>query len=852
MTLRDLACRAAVLIAAVAFVAHAPRCAAVGAAGDVHLPPGFRAELVYTVPLDTQGSWVSLAVDERGRLIASDQNGALYRLTPAPGDDPSKTKVEPIPLTFGMAHGLLCHDGKLYVVMNGQIGSFTSGLYRLSDSDKDDKYDRLEHLRMFNGAGEHGPHAVLLGPDSKSLYFVCGNFTALPRFDRSLVPPVWQEDQLLPRLYDPMGHANEIKAPGGWIARSDLDGNNMELVSVGYRNCYDMAFNADGELFTFDSDMEWDIGAPWYRPTRICHVVSGSDFGWRSGNGAFPSYYPDTLPPVVEVGQGSPTGMTFGGGAKFPSRYQQALFCGDWSCGNIYAIHLAPAGATYRAEVERFASAMPLAVTDIVVRPQDGALYFAVGGRQSESAVYRIVWSGDESQQAEAPTLAAPTPEQLAAAKKARELRLALEARHRPANAADVERIWPYLGSADRVVRYAARVALEQQPTKTWHSKALAEPDADIRLRALVALARTATPDEQAAWLDALKTVSFAEAPHGRRLTILRAIALGFMRFPSLSSDDRKQLVDAFDKHFPTGDHEVDRELAALLVRLEAPAMVERLLAQLQQAATQEEAIDVAITLSAIRNGWTTAQRGQLLDWFDASAKLGGGRSTFGYIVAARERFIASFPIADRDALAKRILQPLVAASAPLELTSRPFVREWKLDELVQLVEQSAAPRKFHAGRRMFSAASCYNCHRIAGEGSSVGPDLTTVGRRFGVRDLMRAIVEPSHEISDQYQQMVFVAGGKTYVGRITNVAQQSVSISTDMLDPKKSVEIPRIEIEEQRPSDISVMPAGLLNTLSAEEVLDLTAFLRAGGDAQSTFFSNSSPSPLHGPAAQQ
>ena len=851
MTLRVLVCRAALLTAAVISTAQAPRCAAAGAAGDIHLPPGFRAELVYSVPMDTQGSWVSLAVDDRGRLIASDQNGGLYRLTPAPGADPSKTKVESIPLTFGMAHGLLCHDGKLYVVMNGQLGSFTSGLYRLSDTNKDDQYDRLEHLRMFNGGGEHGPHAVLLGPDGKSLYFVCGNFTALPRFDRSLVPQVWQEDQLLPRLFDPMGHANEIKAPGGWIARSDLDGNNMELFSVGYRNCYDIAFNADGELFTFDSDMEWDIGAPWYRPTRICHAVSGSDFGWRSGNGAFPSYYPDTLPPVVEVGQGSPTGMAFGTGAKFPPRYQQALFCGDWSCGNIYAIHLAPAGATYRAEVERFASAMPLAVTDIVVRPQDGALYFAVGGRQSESAVYRIVWNGDESQQANAPASAAPSADELAAAKKARELRRALENRHRPANAADVEKIWPYLGSADRFVRYAARVALEQQPPKTWHSRALAEPNPDLRLRALVALTRTATPDEQAARLDALKTVSFAEAPHGRRLTMLRAAALGVMRFPPLSAEARQQLVDAFDKHFPTGDRDVDRELATLLVRLEAPGMVERLLTQLQQAATQEEAIDVAITLSAIRDGWTTAQRSQLLDWFDASAKLGGGRSTFGYIVAARERFIAGFPVADRDALSKRILQPLVAASAPLELTSRPFVREWKLDELVELVEKNAAPRNFDAGRRMFSAASCYNCHRLAGEGSSVGPDLTTVGRRFGVRDLMRAIVEPSHEISDQFQQMVFVAGGKTYVGRITNVAQQSVSISTDMLDPKKSVEIPRIEIEEQRPSDVSVMPAGLLNTLSADEVLDLTAFLRAGGDPQSNIFSTAPPAGSQGPAAQ-
>jgi glucose/arabinose dehydrogenase len=171
----------------------------------------------------------------------------------------------------------------------------------------------------------------------------------------------------------------------------DLDGRNLEVLSVGYRNAYDLAFNADGELFTYDSDMEWDIGTPWYRPTRICHVVPGSDYGWRSGNGPWPPYYPDTVPAAAELGPGSPTGLTFGVGTKFPERYQKALFAADWSYGNIYAIHLSPHGASYRGEVERFASAMPLAVTDMVVRPQDGAMYFAVGGRRSQSALYRIV-----------------------------------------------------------------------------------------------------------------------------------------------------------------------------------------------------------------------------------------------------------------------------------------------------------------------------------------------------------------------------------------------------------------------------------------------------------------------------
>ena len=228
-----LAAKLLTLAAAVSAVTTASR--AWGAAtGEIKLPPGFRAELVYSVPLDAQGSWVCLTVDDRGRLIASDQYGSLYRIEPSPlGEPEGRTRVEKIPMNVGMAQGMQVVDGKLYVVMNGRIGAFDSGLYRLSDTNNDDRYDLFEQLRVFQGEGEHGPHAVVLGPDRKSLYFVCGNFTGAPMFNRSLVPQRWGEDQLLPRIFDPGGHANELHPPAGWIARTDLDGKNLEFYSAG-------------------------------------------------------------------------------------------------------------------------------------------------------------------------------------------------------------------------------------------------------------------------------------------------------------------------------------------------------------------------------------------------------------------------------------------------------------------------------------------------------------------------------------------------------------------------------------------------------------------------------------------
>ena len=129
----------------------------------------------------------------------------------------------------------------------------------------------------------------------------------------------------------------------------DLDGKNPERFASGQRNTYDFAFNADGEVLAFDSDMEWDWGLPWYRPTRFYHAVSGGDFGYRGGSGKLPTYYEDTLPPVQNVGLGSPTGVVFGYGAKFPAKYQKALYAMDWSYGRLFAVHLHPHGSTYEA-----------------------------------------------------------------------------------------------------------------------------------------------------------------------------------------------------------------------------------------------------------------------------------------------------------------------------------------------------------------------------------------------------------------------------------------------------------------------------------------------------------------------
>lgn len=152
--------------------------------------PGFKVERLYSVPKETEGSWVNLCVDPKGRLIVCDQYGGLFRVTPPAVGQTGAVKIEPIPVAIGEAQGLLWAFDALYVVVNTG-GKYASGLYRVRDTNNDDMLDTVETLRLLDGKAEHGPHAVLLTPDGKGLYIVCGNNTKLTQFDRTRVPQHW-------------------------------------------------------------------------------------------------------------------------------------------------------------------------------------------------------------------------------------------------------------------------------------------------------------------------------------------------------------------------------------------------------------------------------------------------------------------------------------------------------------------------------------------------------------------------------------------------------------------------------------------------------------------------------------
>ena len=138
----------------------------------------------------------------------------------------------------------------------------------------------------------------------------------------------------------------------------------------------------------------------------------------------------------------------------------------------------------------------------------------------------------------------------------------------------------------------------------------------------------------------------------------------------------------------------------------------------------------------------------------------------------------------------------------------------------------------------MFAAGKCYSCHRFNNEGGAIGPDLTAVSGRFNPRDLLESIIEPSKTVSDQYQATKFLMeDGTVIVGRIVNLAGDTFRVNTDMLNPNDLQEVNRTKIEIMEPATTSMMPKGLLNTLSEDEALDLIAYLLSRGNPDSPMF---------------
>ena len=326
------------------------------------------------------------------------------------------------------------------------------------------------------------------------------------------------------------------------------------------------------------------------------------------------------------------------------------------------------------------------------------------------------------------------------------------------------------------------------------------------------------------------------------RLDVLRALTLSLTRGGQPADDLRAPLIAWLDEIYPAVTPQENRDLSAIMQFLQAPSAVAKGMALLNEASGQEEQITYAMHLRYLKEGWTPELRENYFQWFVLAGGYHGGARLANYLADCKKHAMASIPKAEMTPSLKAIVDTPPKRN-PLQFTIEPrsFVKEWAMDDFHDTLAKGVpAGRDFKNGRKMFGAGSCYACHRFQGEGGAVGPDLTSAGGKFSAKDLLETVVDPSKAISDQYSASQFLLDdGTLLVGRVMNLKETEYWVNTDMMKPSTITKVKVDTIEAIRPSQVSMMPKGLLNTMTDKDVLDLLAYLISAGNPDHPLFKN-------------
>ena len=347
----------------------------VDVSADFDLPAGFRVALY--AGDDLAHDIFSMTLDAAGRVVVAGP-GYIKTLFDDDGDGRADRAELFSSLPASGAQGL-CFDGSdLLFTGDGMLG-------RLRDEDGDGRADGPPEAWTKLRGGEHGAHAILLGPDGW-FYVVCGN------------------DAGVSAAHITAKHSPVREPRSGAILRISRDGRETQVLAHGFRNPYDIAFTPGGQLFTVDSDGERDHHLPWYAPTRLFDVAIGREHGWLSGghvaSWSRPASWADNVPRAAELGRGSPTGIVCCRHRAFPERYRGGLFSAEWTFGRVYFLPLVATGSTFTSQPEVFLQSRGssgFAPVDLEIGPR-GDLFVAMGGRRTQGSVYRVYYAGDAEQ----------------------------------------------------------------------------------------------------------------------------------------------------------------------------------------------------------------------------------------------------------------------------------------------------------------------------------------------------------------------------------------------------------------------------------------------------------------------
>lgn len=685
-------------------------------------------------------------------------------------------------------------DGWIYLAERDRV-------LRVKDSDGDGTGDTEENLATLDTVADY-PHNGLSGmawhPDGGLVFSLGENFGK-----------DWT-------LTGTDGAKVSGRGEGG-VFRCTADGKGLRRIARGFWNPFGLLVRADGEIFAAEND-------PGSRPPcRLLHVVEGADYGFQWVYGSAPVHpfvawngeLRGTLGMVHPSGEGPCAVVELGGGVMIPS----------WSDHSIDYFPLTRKGAGYTSE------RIPLVKGSDFFRPvcmaqgPDGAFYltdwvfssYPIHGR---GRLWKV-----EIDKEHAPWIKSKADPMNSLARIAKDLRdgkskLTLPALLGHARCAD-----PYLADA-------ALTALSRSGFTIEQVKALAPPD---RVWAFVAMRRADLGD--AKWVRAF----FDDPDAEMRFECLRWIAdevlkefqpqveamlsdpkLDFRLFeavlatwntlrgePGAGVTNPEVLVERIT------DPQTPARLKGYALRLAPPTHKALTLELLRGLLAQD---DEVLKLEVVRTLVARREQADLIDLADDASS------------APRLRVEAILGIDDQAVLQKlaqsdnAIIREEAQRALPRSITTtRPA-----FDDTAAWLKILEGQGDAETGRRIFfnsKVALCSSCHRHSGRGNVVGPDLTLIAQQGDRAAILRSILEPHREVAPQfYPSVVELKDGTTFTGIL--LRSSSTEVFRDLTGKEKS--FPEADIVKRTELRTSLMPPGLVMTLTNEELRDLLTFLTA------------------------
>ena len=249
----------------------------------------------------------------------------------------------------------------------------------------------------------------------------------------------------------------------------------------------------------------------------------------------------------------------------------------------------------------------------------------------------------------------------------------------------------------------------------------------------------------------------------------------------------------------------------------------------LKAAMTSEDLLFYPFMLRYLKDGWTLEQRRVVFEALNKAEKMNGASTFFKAISDTRSELAAAMKPDEAQQLAAIIHPPKPAALSPHALPGHSF-KNWTMADLEPLLaKMDAKTRSRDSARDALIRAQCVFCHRVGNDptlpAGVAGPDLTQVSARFGRRDLLDHILNPSKFIDEKFRLItVKTSDGKTTSGSLESEDDERLVLKPNALAPETR-EIGKAMIQDRKVSEISPMPAGLLNGLKADQILDLLAW---------------------------